>query len=60
MTMSRYQLPHRLVRCAALLVLLALAGCGDEIRFRPVFGSPGGYTPPVNTGYGFSGAGTRG
>ena len=53
-------LSHRLVLAAAALVLLALAGCGDPIRFRPVFGSPSGYTPPVNSGWGYGGAGTRG
>ena len=50
---------HRIAVAAALLALLAVAGCGD-VRFRPVFGSPGGYVPPVNTGFSFSGAGTRG
>jgi hypothetical protein len=60
MTTTKYRLHHRLVLSALLLVLVALAGCGDQVRFRPVFGSPGGYVPPVHTGFSFSGAGTRG
>jgi hypothetical protein len=55
MTSIPYRLPHRAVIIAALLALLALSACGDQIRFRPVFGSPGGYVPPLNNGWSYGG-----
>ena len=61
MTARARPLSHRLLLAAVALALLALSGCGDQIRLRPVFGGPGGAygpVPRVNEGWG-GGAGSR-
>ena len=58
MTATARPLVHRLLLAAVALALLALSGCGDQIRFRPVFGGAYGPAPRVYEGWG-GGAGSR-